>query len=207
MLTLGFLASHGGSSMRAILAAIRDGTLKAEARLAISNNVDAPALAAARAAGVPTLHLSHTRLGPQRDVDRAIADALEASGVDLLVLSGYLRKLGPEVLRRYRGRALNIHPGLLPRYGGKGMFGRHVHEAVLAAGERQSGITIHLVDEEYDHGPTLAEQRVAILPGDDAASLAARIEALEPGFFVATLRRIAAGELPLPAIATGDKKP
>jgi phosphoribosylglycinamide formyltransferase-1 len=197
-LKLGFLASHGGSSMKAILEAIGSGALRASACVVIANNADAPALAHARALGVPTYHLSRTKLGAAEDVDRAIAETLAARGAELVVLSGYLRKLGPRTLALYRGRILNIHPGLLPTYGGRGMFGRHVHEAVIAAGERESGITIHLVDEDYDHGPMLAEQRVPVAPGDTPETLAQRIQALEPPFFVETLRRIADGTLALP---------
>ena len=121
-----------------------------------------------------------------------------ARGAELIVLSGYLRKLGPATLARFRGRILNIHPGLLPAHGGRGMYGRHVHEAVIAAGERESGITIHLVDEEYDHGPAVAERRIPVDPGDTPQSLALRIQAQEPAFFVETLRRIADGTLQLP---------
>ena len=184
--------------MKAILKAIRAGRLVAVARVAISNNADAPALVHARAFGVPAYHLSQTKLGPDADVDAEIAATLAAHGVDLVILSGYLRKLGPRTLARYRGRILNIHPGPLPQYGGPGMFGRHVHEAVLAAGARESGIAIHLVDEEYDHGPVLARRSVPIEPGDTPTTLAARVQALEPAFFIATLRRIAEGILPLP---------
>ena len=198
MLTLGFLASHGGSSMKAIIAAVRRGTLAAEARIVISNNANAPALAYARDAGVPALHLSQSKLGPEGDIDRAIAAALAGAGVDLVVLSGYLRKLGPAVLARFRGRILNIHPGPLPTYGGQGLYGMRVHEAVLAAGERASAVTIHLVDEEYDHGPVVARREVAVEPGDTPAILAARVQALEPEFFVETLRAIADGRVALP---------
>jgi phosphoribosylglycinamide formyltransferase 1 len=197
-LQLGFLASHGGSSMKAMLAAIRAGTLPAVACAVISNNADAPALGHARAFGVPAFHLSQTKLGPNADVDRAIAETLATQGVELVILSGYLRKLGPAMLARYRGRILNIHPGPLPKYGGPGMFGRHVHAAVLAAGERESGITIHLVDEEYDHGPAVAERQVPIEPGDTPETLAQRVQTLEPRFFVETLRRVADGTLSLP---------
>jgi phosphoribosylglycinamide formyltransferase-1 len=204
-LKLGFLASHGGSSMKAILEAIRGGTLRAVACGVISNNADAPALAHADAVGVPTFHLSRTRLGPTADIDRAIADTLSAQGVELLVLSGYLRKLGPVTLERFRGRILNIHPGPLPKYGGQGMFGRHVHEAVLAAGETASEITIHLVDEEYDRGPVLARRRVPIEPGDTPETLAQRVRGLEPDFFVDTLRRIADGTLALPSARQSGK--
>lgn len=184
--------------MKAILEAIRTGRLAAVARVAICNNADAPALVHARAFGVPACHLSQTKLGPSTDVDAEIVATLAAHGAELVILSGYLRKLGPLALTRYRGRILNIHPGPLPRYGGPGMFGRHVHEAVLAAGERESGIAIHLVDEEYDHGPVLARRSVPIEPGDTPTMLAERIQALEPEFFVETLRRIADGALLLP---------
>lgn len=199
-LKIGFLASHGGSSMKAILEAIADGRLRASAAAVISNNADAPALAYAKTLGIPAYHLSETRLGGAAQADLAIADTLAARGAELIVLSGYLRKLGPVTLERYRGRILNIHPGKLPAYGGRGMYGRHVHEAVIAAGERASGITIHLVDEEYDHGPVVAARDVPVEPGDTAESLAARIQAAEPGFFVETLRRIADGTLRLPGL-------
>jgi phosphoribosylglycinamide formyltransferase-1 len=197
-LKLGFLASHGGSSMKAILEAIGSGALRASACVAISNNPDAPALAHARALGVPTYHLSRTKLGEAADVDRAIAETLAARGAELVVLSGYLRKLGPLTLARFRGRILNIHPGLLPAYGGQGMYGRHIHEAVIAAGERTSGITIHVVDGEYDHGPAVAERRIPVEPGDTPQTLALRIQAQEPLFFVETLQHIADGTLSLP---------
>jgi len=197
-LKLGFLASHGGSSMKAILDAIAAGTLRASACVVISNNAEAPALEHARALGVPTSHLSETRCGGIEAADRAIADTLAEHGVELVVLSGYLRKLGPLTLARFRGRVLNIHPGPLPRYGGRGMYGGRVHAAVLAAGERMSGITIHIVDEEYDHGPVLAAREVPVEPGDTPEALAQRVQALEPGFFVETLRHIADSTLALP---------
>ena len=197
-LKIGFLASHGGSSMKAILDAIASGALRGSACAVISNNADAPALAHARALGIPAYHLSETRLGGAEAADRAIAETLASRGAELVVLSGYMRKLGAAVLARYHGRILNIHPGPLPRFGGRGMYGRRVHEAVIAAGAAKSGITIHLVDDEYDHGPVLAQCEVAVEPGDTAESLEARIRAQEPGFFVATLRRIAEGELALP---------
>ncbi|MDB5444336.1 MAG: purN, partial [Phenylobacterium sp.] len=96
------------------------------------------------------------------------------------------------------GRVLNIHPGPLPQFGGHGMYGRRVHEAVLAAGAAESGVTIHVVDEEYDHGPVVARKVVAVKPGDTVEALEERVRAAEPGFFVETLQRIARGELQLP---------
>jgi phosphoribosylglycinamide formyltransferase-1 len=120
-------------------------------------------------------------------------------GVEVIVLSGYLRRLGPRVLEGYAGRILNIHPGPLPEFGGHGMYGPRVHEAVIAAGVPASAIVIHAVDEEYDHGPELARRVVPVEPGDSPMALETRIKAAEPAFFVETLKRIAEGELELPS--------
>jgi len=194
-LKIGFLASHGGSSMRAIVDAIASGALDGSARIVISNNADSPALQFARERGITAHHISATSAGGEAAADLAIRDALQAAGVEWLILSGYLRKLGPATLRQFERRVLNIHPALLPKFGGKGMFGRHIHEAVLAAGERTSGITIHHVDGEYDHGAIVAQRKVPVLSGDTVETLQQRIMAAEPPFFVETLQAIAAGRL------------
>ncbi|MFL5297256.1 MAG: phosphoribosylglycinamide formyltransferase [Phenylobacterium sp.] len=193
---LGFLASGNGSSARAIVAAIADGTLAADARLLVSNMKSAPALAFAAEAGVPALCIP-TQADPEA-ADARLADSLAAHGVELVILSGYLRQLGPRTLGRYRNRILNIHPGPLPQFGGHGMYGRRVHEAVIAAGVAESSVCIHLVDEEYDRGPVIARMTVPVVEGDTPESLEARVTALEPGFYVETLRRIAEGEIALP---------
>ena len=195
-LKLGFLASGNGSSARAIVAAIRAGELDAEPRLMVSNNRSAPALAFAEAAGVPALSIP-TQTDPD-GADARLAQAMADHGVELIVLSGYLRQLGPRTLARYAGRILNIHPGPLPAFGGHGMYGRRVHEAVIAAGAPASEITIHVVDEEYDHGPVLFREPVPRAPGETAESLEARLTAREPAVFVEVLKRLAAGELALP---------
>lgn len=195
-LKLGFLASGAGSSAQAIVAAIRSGALEAEARLMVSNNKSAPALEFARSAGIDALCIP-TRSDPDR-ADAALCEALESHGVELIVLSGYLRRLGPKTLGRYAGRVLNIHPGPLPRFGGHGMYGRRVHEAVLAAGVPESGVAIHVVDEEYDHGPVIASRAVPVEPGDTVDTLESRVRAAEPEFFVQTLQRVARGQLRLP---------
>jgi phosphoribosylglycinamide formyltransferase-1 len=116
----------------------------------------------------------------------------------LIVLSGYLRKLGPLTLSAYAGRLLNVHPALLPKFGGPGMYGRRVHEAVAAAGDRVSGATVHVVDEEYDHGPPVASIEVPLASGDDAAAIEAKVTAAEPGLLVDVLQRISRGALTLP---------
>jgi len=194
-LNIGFLASGAGSSAQAIVAAMRAGELAGEARLMVSNNRSAAVLDFARAAGIPAVCI------PTKDdaeaADAKIAAVMADHGVELIVMSGYLRRLGPTTLARYAGRILNIHPGPLPRFGGEGMYGRRVHEAVLAAGVAESGIVIHLVDEEYDHGAPIARAVVPIIAGDTAADLEARVRAAEPGFFVETLKQLSRGELSL----------
>jgi phosphoribosylglycinamide formyltransferase-1 len=195
-LRLGFLASGNGSSAQAVVAACESGALAAEPVLMISNNRSAPALDFARAHGLAALCIP-TQADPE-GADALLAETLAEHDVDLVVMSGYLRRLGPKTLQHYGGRVLNIHPGPLPAFGGEGMYGRRVHEAVVAAGLAQSAATIHIVDEEYDHGPTLAVCAVPLQPGDTAETLEARVRAAEPGFFVETLRRLARGELALP---------
>ena len=191
-LEIGFLASHGGTSMRAIVGAIATGELSARARIVIGNNADAPALEFARQNGIPCRHISAKTEGSDAAADAAIRSALETSKVEWVVMSGYLRKLGPQTLQRYRGRILNIHPALLPKFGGQGMYGRRIHEAVIVAGESVSGITVHLVDEEYDHGEIIAQHPVPVLPGDSVDDLQQRVTAAEPAFFVEVLKSIAA---------------
>lgn len=193
---IGFLASGAGSSARAVVAALEAGELPGEARLMISNKKSAPALEFARGHGMAALCVP-TKDDPEA-ADARIAAAMAEHGVDLIIMSGYLRRIGPQTLSRYSGRILNIHPGPLPQFGGEGMYGRRVHEAVLAAGASESGIVIHLVDEEYDHGEAVARQAVPVLPGDTAEDLEARVRAAEPGFFVETLKRLARGEVLLP---------
>jgi len=195
-LRLGFLASNNGSGMRAILAAIAAGDLDAEARLVVSNRRDAPVLAFAVNHGVPTRCIP-TKTDPHA-ADAALTAALRDAGVELVVLSGYLRKLGPLALQAYAGRVLNVHPALLPKFGGPGMYGWRVHEAVAAAGDAVSGATVHVVDEEYDHGPPVASVEVPLAPGDDAAAIEAKVTAAEPGLLVDVLKRISTGGLALP---------
>ena len=191
------MASRNGSSARAIVAAIRAGALAAEPRLIVSNNQTAAVLAFAAEAGVPALCIP-TKGDPDA-ADARLCEAMVAAGVELIVLSGYLRRLGPKTLVRYAGRVLNIHPGPLPAFGGEGMYGRRVHEAVIAAGVAASGIAVHVVDEEYDHGPVIAQCVVPVEPGDTGESLEARVTAREPAFFLEILQKIAAGEIALPS--------
>lgn len=195
---LGFLASHGGSNMQAIIDACRDGRLSGEPAVVIGNNSGSNALARARCEGIPAYHLSGKTHPEPEGLDAAILDALQRHGVDLVILAGYMRLLGPGTLAAYQGRVLNIHPALLPRFGGKGLYGSAVHEAVLAARDRVTGVTVHVVDEQFDSGPILAQVTVPVEDGDTVESLAARVLIQEHLLFVETLQRIESGELELP---------
>ncbi len=197
MLELAILASGSGSNMQSIVDACRDGSLQASVRLVIGNNSKSGVLDRARAAGIPTIHMSGKTHPDAAELDQAMARALGESGAQVVCLSGYMKLLGPRTLAAYDGRILNIHPGLLPKHGGKGFFGRAVHEAVLAAGDTESGPTVHLVDEIYDHGQVLAQSRVSVLCDDTPDSLAVRVLEQEHLLYVDTLRRIATGEIEL----------
>jgi phosphoribosylglycinamide formyltransferase-1 len=197
-MNLAFLASNNGSSLRAIIAAIDGGELAARPCLVVSNRKAAPALAFAREHGIATRCIPTT--ADPAGADERLAAALGEARADLVILSGYLRKLGPATLAAFGGRILNIHPALLPSYGGEGMYGRRVHDAVVAAGERETGATVHLVDDEYDHGAIVAQVRLAIAPGETAESVERRVMAAEPKLFVETLQGLASGSLKLPAV-------
>ena len=194
---LGFLASHVGSNVQVIIDACSSGTLDAEPCVLVSNNSDAAVMARTRAAGIATYHLSsHTHPDPSL-LDDVILGALTRHGAGLIVLAGYMKKIGPRTLARYRGLVLNIHPALLPKFGGQGMYGRRVHEEVLASGDRVTGVTVHLADQEYDRGPILSQREVPVVRGDTVDSLAARVLEAEHALYVETLARIARGEIRL----------
>ncbi len=189
---LAVLASHAGTILQAVLDACEVGDLDARVVLVISNNSRSGAMMRAAAAGAPTLHLSSaTHPEPQR-LDAAMVQALQDVDADWVLLAGYMKKLGPRVLAAYRDRIINTHPALLPKFGGTGFYGRKVHEAVLAAGEAESGATVHLVDEHYDAGPILAQVRVPVRSDDDAETLEERVKVAERKLVVATLAELSA---------------
>jgi phosphoribosylglycinamide formyltransferase-1 len=194
MIRLAVLASHGGSTLQALIDACADGAIDAEVALVISNNSQAGAMARAQTAGIPTQHISAKTHGDEAGADRAIVDALQHAAVDWVLLLGYMKKMGPNILREYQGKIINTHPALLPDFGGKGFYGRKVHEAVQASGVRESGATLHLVGSEYDSGPILAQVRVPILPEDDVDAIEQRVKQAEKGLLVDTLRRISRDE-------------
>jgi phosphoribosylglycinamide formyltransferase-1 len=170
-------ASGGGSNFHALLDHARAGA-DWDVVLLVTDRSDAGALARASEAGVPAVVVP-TRGRHASEVARELIEALEKHSVDIVLLAGYLKLVPPEVVSRYRGRILNIHPALLPSFGGHGMYGMNVHRAVLEAGVPESGATVHFVDEEYDRGATLAQRRVPVLPGDTPEALAARVLEVE----------------------------
>jgi phosphoribosylglycinamide formyltransferase 1 len=194
-LRLGFFASHNGSNMQAIIDACINKSLDAIPAVVISNNSDSQALTKARAAGIPCYHLSLKTNPDPDDLDSAIRNVLLNHNVNLIILAGYMKKIGPKVLFTYESRILNIHPALLPKYGGKGMYGKNVHEAVLAAGETETGITIHLVDSCYDTGRILNQCKVPVLENDTVETLGNRVLEREHSFFIETLQKIANGTI------------
>jgi phosphoribosylglycinamide formyltransferase-1 len=190
-----FLASGGGSNVEAILQAMQDPGYPAEPVLIFSNNAKAGVLDKALRFGVPTAVLDH-RLFPSREAfDVAVVAALQAARPDYLCLAGYMRILTPVLLDAFAGRILNIHPSLLPRHGGPGMYGHFVHEAAIKAGDKESGASVHWVTLEVDGGGILLQEQVPILPDDTADSLALRVLTAEHKIYPEALKRVCLGQV------------
>ncbi len=180
---LAVFASGGGSNLQAILDC---GDINVT--VCISNNANAKALARAHARGVETLVLNPGTFASEDVYAAHLLCELQSRRVNTVALAGYMRKIPASVVAAFRGRILNIHPSLLPAFGGKGMYGIHVHRAVLESGARQSGATVHFVDEEYDTGPILLQEKVPIHPDDTPESLAQRVLSVEHTLFPRALR-------------------
>jgi phosphoribosylglycinamide formyltransferase-1 len=190
-LKLGVFASGRGSNFQAIYQAIQDGNLNADIQLVISNNADAGALDFAREKGIPALHLDRKQFASADKFDATLLAALAEHNVDFIVLAGYMKLIRPAIVAAYTNRIMNIHPALLPAFGGKGMYGHFVHKAVLEYGCKVSGVTVHLVDEKYDHGPIILQQPVPVEEGDTPEKLAARILTFEHQVFARALQLFA----------------
>lgn len=194
---LGFLASHNGSNMQAIIDACRSRTIAAEPAVVISNNSDSGALQRAKQEGIPAYYLSSQTHPATEQLEQAILQTLNEHNIDLIILAGYMKKLGPGIINTYQNRVLNIHPSLLPAYGGQGMYGKKVHQAVLTAGEQETGASVHLVDEHYDTGRVLAQCRVKVESADTVETLAARVLEQEHKLYVDTIAAIVKGDITL----------
>lgn len=205
------LASGGGSNLQALLdhfdrlADRRGGDVVVVA----SDRQHAGALERAARRDIPVAALATAK----RPDGAALADVLEAHSVDLIVLAGYLRLVPTDVVRAFAGRILNVHPALLPAFGGAGMYGQRVHHAVIESGVRVTGVTAHFVDEEYDRGRIIAQWPVPVFPGDDAGTLAARVLRVEHLVYPRVIDAVASGRATLascggPAIAAvNDVRP
>ena len=192
---LAVLASHEGSTLQALIDACAAQTLEAEVVLVVSNNSKAGALRRAVAANIDTRHISIKTHGSEAAANQAIADALSATKADWVLLLGYMKKMGEAILRQFSGRIINTHPALLPDFGGQGFFGRKVHEAVHAAGVNETGATLHIVGQDYDTGPIIAQIRVPVLSGDDIDAIELRVKIAERKLLVDTLSQIDADGL------------
>lgn len=178
-LRIAILASGEGQTLQALLDAIVEERLAVVIAMVISNNADAGALRRARAAGIATRHLSAATHPDPAALDAALAQVLLEADAEIVVTTGYMKRLGPQVMATFARRIVNIHPSLLPKYGGQGMYDHHVHAAVLAADEPESGCSVHFVEGDYDSGPVIAQACVPVLKGDTVDSLSERVKQRE----------------------------
>lgn len=187
---ISFLASHGGSAAKHLIAAFDKGEVQAQLGVIITNNKNADIYGWGKQQRLPIEHISGRTHASDDAKDRAIVERLKQVKTDLVVLSGYMKKLGPLTLAHYQNRILNIHPSLLPAHGGKGMFGDNVHRSVLASGDKVSGATVQFVTQEYDAGPIICQQQVEVLATDELATLKQRVQAIEGGLYLQALQQV-----------------
>lgn len=180
-MNIAFLVSGNGSNMQAVIDACKNNTIKAKPSLVISNKSQAYALKRAEIENIPAFVIKDNQV---------ILEKLQEYQIDLIILAGYLKKISNDILHYYKNKIINIHPSLLPKYGGKGMYGLHVHKAVLAAGENITGATVHWVSEEYDQGPILAQVKVPILKEDTPQSLGKRVLEQEHQLLITTVQQL-----------------
>jgi phosphoribosylglycinamide formyltransferase-1 len=184
-------ASGSGSNFQALLDRQAAGDLHVEFALFIGNNSKAAAFERARSKNIPALHCAPSHFTDELAYAARLLELLQEHRVNLVVLAGYMKKLPLAVVRTYHHRIVNIHPGLLPAFGGKGLYGHFVHEAVLAFGAKVSGVTVHFVDEEYDHGPIILQETVPVLDDDTPEVLAARVLKVEHAHYWRAIEAIA----------------
>ncbi|MEI7707907.1 MAG: phosphoribosylglycinamide formyltransferase [Chlorobium sp.] len=189
---LAIFCSGSGSNFQAIFRALKKKQLNAEIVLCLSNRVECGAMEFARLNAIATVHLTEKQFDSLDDFAAAMLGSLTEQRIDIIVLAGYMRKVPDAVVTAFQDRIINIHPALLPKFGGEGMYGIYVHAAVLEAGETESGATVHLVNEEYDKGRILMQRHVPVLPDDTPETLAERVLACEHILYPDALEKILA---------------
>jgi len=190
------LVSGGGTNLQAVIDGIENGSIQgAEIVLVISSNPNAYSLERAKKHNIKSIVIDKTNYPNREERAKAIIAALDKANTELIVLAGYMSILEPSLIEAYRGRIINIHPSLIPQYCGAGFYGKHVHEAVLAAGAVESGATVHYVDEGVDTGPIILQEKVPVLEGDTAESLAARVLETEHKILREAVKKIASSIL------------
>ncbi|HEX9615387.1 MAG TPA: phosphoribosylglycinamide formyltransferase [Bacteroidota bacterium] len=185
------LASGRGSNFQALLDAIREGVLPAGICVVLSNNSASGVLEIARAANIPAIHLSQKQFPSEDAFSSRMLSVLGDHGADFVALAGYMKRIPATVVAHYRNKITNIHPALLPSFGGPGMYGMRVHDAVIASGVKLSGATVHLVDEEYDRGPIVLQKSVEVTFEDNPETLAAKVLAIEHEIYPLALKAFA----------------
>ncbi|ACF46719.1 phosphoribosylglycinamide formyltransferase [Prosthecochloris aestuarii DSM 271] len=190
---LAVFCSGSGTNFQAIFHAINERNLPAEVVLCVSNRSECGAMSFASQHGIATLHISEKQYETPEKFGAEMLKALEQNGIEYILLAGYLRKVPSSVVEAYSYKMLNIHPALLPKFGGPGMYGINVHKAVLASGEKETGATVHYVDAEYDKGPILLQGRVPVKSGDTPESLAARVLECEHRLYPDALEKLLIG--------------
>jgi len=195
-LKIAVFTSGKGSNFKAILDAINSGSIRnAQIVLVISNNSGAGALVTAGEHNIPAFHISRKQFASDDAFNAAILADLKEHGANFIVLAGYMKLIAPCIIREFKSRILNIHPALLPAFGGTGMYGMHVHHAVIASGESFSGATVHIVDEHYDHGPIVLQKKVPVEKDDTPETLAAKVLKVEHEIYPAAVRLFADGKV------------
>lgn len=190
-LRIAVFLSGSGSNFQSIMDNCAEGCIPAEVVLVVSNNKDAYGLVRAEKAGIDTHVFIRKSFPDSETAGHHLLAILNEHHVDLIALAGYLRKLPPVTIKAYRHRIVNIHPALLPKYGGKGMYGMRVHTAVVEAGDTESGATIHHVDEIYDHGEIIEQEKIPVYPDDTPEKLAARVLEVEHRLYPRVIKKLA----------------
>jgi phosphoribosylglycinamide formyltransferase 1 len=192
---LAVFISGGGTNLQSLIDAVKAGRLSARIALVVSSRSDAYGLERAKSEKIETFVYKVKDFSSPEEAENHLLALLDKHEIDYIALAGYLKMVPASLIRRYRDRITNIHPALLPKYGGKGMYGHYVHEAVLTAGDKESGATVHIVDEIYDHGRILKQGKVPVIVGDTPETLAERVLKIEHQIYPEALENLIRGNI------------